>query len=197
MFLAIGVAGGLSFLWGAGLRTRAFAALFLFFAILPARQGKVVGIDSIEEHRASESLAIALHRAEYGAWERYPDSRLLVDAPRRQLLESIRDEIAAHRINADTFVLHLASSFRPWVATPLAVFEGVQETTLSYDPEVSEHTIGSRLESLSDVAILLGPDYPYVILEPAGINQDFRPDIERAGYTQIFGNAQGTVFRRL
>ena len=69
----------------------------------------------------------------------------------REILDAIRAEIDAGRLAHDTPVLHLARSFQQWVATPLGVFDGVNETFVSLDPEVSHQTVGGRLFGLEQL----------------------------------------------
>ena len=104
------------------------------------------------EHRFSETFAIDLRFAGSGFWVGFPDSRTIVDVPRQELLDAVRVEIDAGRLAHDTPVLHLAESFQQWVATPLGVFAGVNETFVSLDPEVSHQTVGGRLYGLEVAA---------------------------------------------
>ena len=181
----------------AGDRSRvALLAIFVITAALPIRS---TGIDDHHrgEHRFAEVLAIDLRWADRGYWRGYPDSRLLVDAPREALLDAVRAEIAAGRIRPDTPVLHVAASFQQWVATPLGVFSGVIETDVTPDAVVEIHTIGGRLRPLSDLSGLLAEGrYPYIAFEPGGLAEPdgLRAAITGAGYASIFSNAQGELF---
>ena len=47
-------------------------------------------------------------RGDSGFWVGFPDSRTVVDAPRQELLDAVRAEIAAGRLRHDTEVLHVA-----------------------------------------------------------------------------------------
>ena len=108
----------------------------------------------------------------------------------------MRAEIVAGRLRHDTPVVHVASSFQQWVATPLGVFDGVFETFLSEDPEVSHQTVGGRLFDVADIADFLDPsEFPFVVLEPRDLPEGLRPQILAAGYASIFSNEQGEVFR--
>jgi hypothetical protein len=179
----------------AGIRAAALG-LVVVACMLPLR---VAPIDAywLGDHRFSEALAIDLHFAEYGFWTNFPDSRLLVDRPRRELIEAVRSEIDGGRIGPDTPVLHVARSFQEWVATPLGVFTGVMETDVSLDPEHSIHTVGGRLHGLAELpAMLASRSYPYVLLEPglrlpAGLGDA----ILAAGYRPVFGNGEGVLYR--
>jgi hypothetical protein len=147
------------------------------------------------EHRFSETFAIDLRFAGSGFWLGFPDSRTIVDAPRREILDAVRVEIDAARLAHDTPVLHLARSFQQWVATPLGVFDGVDETFVSLDPEVSHQTVGGRLFGLQELpGYLASKAYRYVVLEPDGLPAGVRDEIVAAGYDSIFANDQGEVF---
>jgi len=96
-------------------------------------------------------------------------------------------------------VLHLASTFQQWSATPFGVFVGVDETSVSLDPEHSQHTAGGRLFGFDSLPGFLGSgDFGYVVFEPGGLdNADaLRAQIQAAGYDSIFANGQGEIFRR-
>ena len=170
------------------------AALPLRFAT-PALEPGEIDAYHLGEHRWSETFAIDLHFADIGFWQGFPDSRMVVDAPRQEILDRVRSEIAAGRLRHDTPVLHVASSFQQWSSTPLGVFDGVFETFLSEDPEVSHQTVGGRLFDVADLADFLVPArYPYVVLEPRDLPDGLSTQILAAGYTSIFANDQGEVF---
>ena len=103
-------------------------------------------------------------------------------------------------------MLHVASSFQQWIATPLGVFDGVFETFVSgcaddgnprcQGPEISHQTVGGRLFDIANIADFLDPTaYPYVVLEPRDLPDGISDQILAAGYTSIFFNEQGEVFR--
>ena len=170
------------------------AALPLRFAI-PTLEPGAIDAYHLGEHRWSETFAIDLHFADIGFWQGFPDSRTVVDEPRQAILDAVRGEIEAGRLRHDTPVLHLASSFQQWVSTPLGVFDGVFETFLSEDPEVSHQTVGGRLFDIANVADYLDPArYAYVVLEPRDLPAGLREQILSAGYASIFMNEQGEVF---
>ena len=80
-------------------------------------------------------------------------------------------------------------------ATPLGVFDGVFETFVSLDPEVSHQTVGGRLYGLDELpGFLASKDFPYLVLEPNGLPDGIRDQIVDAGYESIFANDQGEVF---
>ena len=188
----------------AGLSARAAAlALFVVVAALPLRP-KAIDAYHLGEHRWSETFAIDLRFAGSGFWVNFPDTRMVVDGPRQALLDALRVEIDAGRLDHDTEVLHVARTFQQWESTPLGVFDGVFETSISIDPEVSHQTVGGRLYgSRDDIvgtleqlrAFLATGTYGYVVLEPRGLPDDPTTLIELAGYAPIFENDQGTVFR--
>jgi hypothetical protein len=195
---AVGAAAALAHGWSTGrlswlVRVGAIGA-FVAVAALPVRP-KPIDAYHLGEHRLSETFAIDLRFAGSGFWVGFPDSRTVVDEPRRQLLDAVRAEIDAGRLVHDTQVLHLARSFQQWVATPLGVFDGVSETFISLDPEVSHQTVGGRLLGLEALpAALASKAYPYVVLEPNGLPDELRAELVAAGYATIFGNKQGEVF---
>jgi hypothetical protein len=121
-----------------------------------------------------------------------------VDPPRQALIDAVRAEIAAGRIGPRTPVLHVASSFQQWVATPLGVFTGVIETDVTPDAVIEIHTIGGRLRPLADLdRLLAGGTYPYVLLEPGGLEDPtLRDRILARGYVSTFANGQGDLFVR-
>jgi hypothetical protein len=201
VFAALLGAGGLAALVTAerlSLTVRAVAiAAFLGTAALPLRTAPIDAFH-LGEHRLSETLSIALRWAATGFWTGFPDSRYVVDAPRREILDAVRGEIAAGRIGPDTPVLHVAASFQQWVATPLGVFAGVTETDVVPDAVESIHTVGGRLHPMDDLTGLLASGrYAFVLFEPdpnelpAGI----RDQIVAAGYEPVFANGQGELFR--
>jgi hypothetical protein len=194
---AVGAAAALAHAWSTGrlpwlARVVAIGA-FVAVAALPLRP-KPIDAYHLGEHRFSETFAIDLHFAASGFWVGFPDSRTVVNAPRRELLDAVRAEIDAGRLAHDTPVLHVARTFQQWVATPLGVFDGVNETFLSLDPEVSHQTVGGRLFDVADLAAYLDLRYSYVVLEPDGLPDGTRDAIRGAGYVSVFANAQGEVF---
>lgn len=151
----------------------------------------------VGEHRVSESLAIALRWAEHGYWEGYPDARQLVGAQQVGLLDVLRREVAAGRIDAATEVLHVASGFRQSVATPIGVFTGIIETTLSPDAMPTIHSLGSRRHPLTDLEAMLEDPRSrdrYVVLEPAGLPTSLRSSMVAHGFVPIHANDRGIVF---
>lgn len=167
---------------------------FVLAAVLPIRPGPI-DVFFLGEHPIAETLAIDLRAAELGYWKGYPDRRRIVRPDQEALLEALRAEIAAGRIRAETPVLHVAASFQEWASTPLGVFAGVTETTLSPDAETSIHTAGGRLHPIADLAVALeGRAYPYVVLEPAGLPAGLRDRILGAGYRSLYANERGEVF---
>jgi hypothetical protein len=150
------------------------------------------------EHRFAESLAIDLRWAGNGFWSGFPDARQILDPPRREIADAIRAEIQAGRIGPETRVLHVASSFQQWVATPLGVVDGVVETFVSPDHEVSQQTVGGRLYGLESLdAFIASGDYPYAVLEPRGLAEasTVAEELLAAGYAPAFSNTQGTIYR--
>ena len=212
---AAGAAPALAFAWAGRSRPAigwlgrvAMLAAFVIVAALPLRFGNS-GDDSsckkdcapinayhLGEHRWSESFAIDLHFAAIGFWQGFPDPRSVVDRPRLEILEALRADIDAGRLRHDTPVLHVASSFQQWIATPLGVFDGVTETFVSLDPEVGHQTVGGRLFGLDALpGFLASGRFGYVVLEPRDLSDDVRRQIESAGYASFFANEQGQVFR--
>jgi hypothetical protein len=213
--VAAGAAPALSFAWGSDTRPAiawtgrvAMLAAFVIVAALPLRFGNS-GDDSackvdcapinayhLGEHRWSESFAIDLHFAASGFWRGFPDARLVVDRPRQEILEALRAEIDAGRLRHDTPVLHVASSFQQWDSTPLGVFDGVDESSVSLKPEVGHQTVGGRLYGFDVLpGFLSSGHFGYVVLEPRGLPGGLRQQIESAGYVPFFSNEQGQVFR--
>ncbi len=167
---------------------------FVLAAVLPVRPGPI-DVFFLGEHPIAETLAIDARDAELGYWKGYPDRRRIVRPDQEALIEALRAEIAAGRIRAETPVLHVAASFQEWASTPLGVFAGVTETTLSPDAETSIHTAGGRLLPIGDLAVALeGRAYPYVVLEPAGLPAGLRDRILGAGYRSLYANERGEVF---
>ena len=169
---------------------------FVGTVALPIR---TIPIDAFHlgEHRLSETLSIAMRWAQSGFWVGFPDSRYIVDAPRKEILAAVRAEIAAGRIGPDTPILHIAGSFQQWVATPLGVFDGVTETDVTPDAVTSIHTVGGRLHPLDDLAVLLASrTYPYLLFEPdpEKLPSGIRDAIVAAGYMPTFTNNQGELF---
>jgi hypothetical protein len=221
--LAIGAAGALAAIvrlrWLGLLRPLAIGA-YVIVSVYPFTDPIAVGplvisdprIDAplvssfqIGEHREAESLGLALFEAELGYWDQrssskpYPDPRLIIDEPRREVVDELRAEEEAGRLGPSTKVLNIASSFQQWVAVPVGVFTGAMETSISLQPEVSIHTDGGRLLGFEVLEReLLAGDYDYVLLEPSGLPPDvtanIRTDFVAYGYHPIFSNSQATIY---
>ena len=169
--------------------------IVLAVAVLPLR-ATTIDLLYLGEHRVSETLAIDLRYTERGYWTGYPNARTIVNGSRRAILDALRTEIGAGRLHADTPVLHVAANFQQWAATPLGVFDGVTETDVTPNAEVSIHTVGGRLHQFDELEALLAAAPPYVVLEPAGLPVETRARILAAGYRSIFVNRQGEIFVR-
>jgi len=169
--------------------------LFVVIAALPLRAEPIDTLH-LGERRWSEALAFDLRFAATGYWRGYPDSRQILDGPRLELVAAVREEILAGRLGPDDGVLHVARTFQQWDATPLGVFAGVIETTVSPDAEFSIHTVGGRLHRLDELDDLLAPRaFGYVLLEPSdSLPGDVRQRILGAGYVSIFKNDRGQLF---
>jgi hypothetical protein len=197
--VAVGSAAALAWLWQVPrlpwLARVVAVGLFVVVAAVPLRATTIDDLH-LGEHRLSEALAIDLRWAGTGYWTGFPDTRNLVDPPRRALIDAVRAEIDAGRIGPDTPILHVAKSFQQWVATPLGVFTGVTETDVSPDAEHSIHTVGGRLMDFVQLPELLASkEYSYLLFEP---DKDLPPGIDQeiaaAGYQPIFTNGQGTLY---
>lgn len=197
--LALAAAAGLRDLWRSrgwtGPMGPALVVIFVVVAALPLR-AEPLGVNEHKEYRYSESASITLRHAQNGYWVGFPDPRQIVNAEQIEILNAIRREHAEGRLTAQTELLHIASSFQQWSSTPVGVFTGVIETDATLDPEHSVLTEGGRLRHVDEVALLLAEEFAYVLLEPAGLPSDFRPQIEAAGYRSIFANQRGELFRR-
>jgi hypothetical protein len=198
-FLAVAGAIGLAAAWEARGRPAIVRAVLcgivLVLAAAPIRS-EIVHELSLGEHRLAESLSISLRNAAAGYWRGYPDQRRLIDPERAELVALLRGEIDGGRLTGRSHVLHVAQSFQPWAATPLAVFTGAIETTATLDPEVSIHTEGGRLEDVAELSTLLLQAFDYVVLEPEGLPDDPVSRITAAGFTPVFANARGSVYHR-
>lgn len=191
--VALGSGPGGRLAWPLGVG--AVAALVALAAV-PLRTQPIDAFH-LGEHRYSESLAIDLRWTARGFWSGFPDSRQILDPSRREIADAIRREIDAGRIRHDTPVLHVAASFQQWVSTPLGVFDGVVETFVSPNPEISQQTVGGRLHGIAELDGLIGSRaYPYVVLEPNGLPNGvaIRDELLASGYRSIFANGQGEVF---
>jgi len=146
--------------------------VFLLVAVYPTTLPLATNVQ-IGEHRASESVGLALREAERGYWtwlsRRLSDARLIIDAPRQEVVDELRSEEAAGRLGPSTRVLHIASSFQQWVSVPIGVFTGAMETSISLQPELSIHTVGGRLLGFDQLDAQLTSGYGYVVLEPAAL----------------------------
>ncbi len=202
VMLAIGGAGGLAAL--ARQRTlgpiRPLAiGLVLLVAIFPNEQPLATNVQ-IGEHRAAESLGLALREAELGYWNfnSYPDTRLIIDAPRQQVVDELRAEEAAGRLGPSTKVLNIASWFQEWVAIPIGAFTGAMESSISLSPELSIHTVGGRLYGFDRIVPELASGYGYVVLQPGGLPPDLvsktEAEIAAAGYRRIWSNSFAYIY---
>ena len=168
-------------------------AVFLAAAILPIRAEPIDAL-LLGEHRISETLSIDLRNAETGFWVGYPDSRTVITPVQQDLVDRFREEVTGGRLQATTPVLHVASDFQQWSATPLGVFGGMIETVVSVNTEVSAHTAGGRLHPFDELGSLLAAGFPYVLLEPQDLPSGTRDEIVAAGYRSIYANARGEIF---
>jgi hypothetical protein len=195
-FLGVSAAVGLAALWERTafptLVRAVIAGIFLVAAAAPIRLG-VADPLTVGEHRLSEVAAIAWHTAAEGYWQGYPDPRTLIDQPEADVVAALRAEIDAGRLRADTPVLHVAATFQAWGSIPLSVFVGVDETSASLDPENSIHTAGGRLHSVDELPALLGPQFPYVVFEPAGLPTNTADELAAAGYKPVFTNSRAEI----
>jgi hypothetical protein len=207
VMLAIGAAGTMAMIWRMrwlGI-VRPLALLPLLVVILYPWPAPFATNVQIGEHRAAESVGLALREAERGYWDfdspgYYPDSRLIIDAPRQAVVDAIRAEEAAGRLGPGTRVLHLAASFQQWVSVPIGVFTGALETSISLQPEVSIHTDGGRLYGFERLDQELAAGYGYVVLEPPKLPSELvdssTTQILAAGYHQVWWNTQAIIYAR-
>ena len=197
IFLAVLAAFALHALWTSpnfGLRLRTvMVAIFLIAASLPVRAEPIDRL-YLGEHRLSETLSIELGYVETGYWRGYPDWFTLIDRDEGELLDRLRQEIAAGRLTSTTRVLHVSFSFQQWVSTPLGVFAGIMETASSQETQVSIHTAGGRLFGLDQLTRLLRDGFKYVVYEPKKVTVLVRPEILAAGFKPIWKNARGEIF---
>ena len=205
VMLAIGAAGAMAAFWR--LRwlgvVRPLALLPLLVLILYPWPSPLATNVQIGEHRAAESVGLAFREAQRGYWDFgspgvYPDSRLIIDAPRQAVVDALRAEEAAGRLGPKTQVLHIAASFQQWVSVPIGVFTGAMETSISLQPEVSIHTDGGRLYGFERLDAELAAGYGYVVLEPPKLPSDVvdssKTQILAAGYHQIWSNPQAIIY---
>jgi hypothetical protein len=150
----------------------------------------------IEEHRYADSLAVALNHAEHGYWVGYPDSRRVVDPSRQALIDAVLAEVRDGRWRASGTVLHVASTFEQWSATPLGVFAGVIETDAVVDPQQGVHTAGGRLQDLADLDALLNEGFDYVVVEGYEPGNAYLRAAEASGYVTRWANGQATLLSR-
>jgi hypothetical protein len=222
VMLAVGAAGALAEI----LRIRRLGVLrpiaiglFLVVTVFPITDPIVLGpivisgtpvtaplISNVQigEHRAAESVGLALLEAQNGYWDvgtayqYYPDPRTIIDAPRQQVVDELRAEENAGRLGPATKVLNIASSFQQWVSVPVGVFTGAIETSISLQPELSIHTDGGRLLGFGDLDHELASGYGYVVLEPNGLPADVlanaQASIAAAGFHQMWSNSQATIY---
>jgi len=202
VMLAVGAAGALAAVCRErrlGLLRPAAVGVFLLVAVYPITEPLATNVQ-IGEHRGSESLGLALREAESGYWVGYPDSRLIIDAPRRQVVDELRSEERAGRLGPATRVLHIAASFQQWASVPIGVFTGAMETSISLQPELSIHTEGGRLLGFDQLEQEMASGYGYVVLEPAGLGSDLvartTADLSAGGYRQIWSNSQAAIYAR-
>jgi hypothetical protein len=196
---ALAGAVGLRELWNRsrphGILRLILAASLVALLVLPSRTDHE-RTDEIVEYRMAESLSIALHHAQDGYWKGYPDARTLIDRDQQDIIGFLREEQRQGRLRSGTQVLHFAESFQQWTATPLGVFAGVLETTVSKDPERSMQTVGGRLHGLDETHQLLQGDYPYVVVEGMQLPPEVRSEVVAAGYRLIFTNPRGEIYFR-
>ncbi|MGH2357260.1 MAG: hypothetical protein ACRDGJ_04520, partial [Candidatus Limnocylindria bacterium] len=197
--LSLAAAGALSRLASAPrwpLPGQAVVATFTILAVVPFRFWPAdVGINNYTEHRMAESVAIVLHHAEHGYWVGYPDSRNLVNGAQVEILDRLRAERDAGALTAGSHVLHVADSFQPWIATPVAVFTGIHETIAALETDPSVHGEGGREYLTSELPRLLEVGYEYLLIEGDALLAEWRPRAESAGYQSLMANERGVLFR--
>jgi hypothetical protein len=202
VMLAIGAAGALAAVYRLrrlGLIRPVAIAAVLVVAVYPTTMPLATNVQ-IGEHRAAESVGLALREAQFGYWtfNGYPDSRLIIDAPRQQVVDKLRAEEQAGRLGPSTRVLNIAWWFQQWVAVPVGVFTGAMETSISLHPELSIHTEGGRLYGFDRLSRELATDYGYVVLQPAGLSASqvasTETAISAAGYHQIWSNSLAIIY---
>jgi hypothetical protein len=195
--LAIAAGLGLAAFWALrdlpGLVRVGAVSAFVVLASLSFRPDALEP-EAIEQHRYAEVLGISLANAQDGYWVGHPDTRRILDEPRRELVAAVRAEVAAGRLGATSQVLHVAPSFQQWEATPLGVFAGVMESTATPDAERSIHTYGGRLYPLADLDTLLRQAYPYVVVE--GYAEPVVERVRAAGYAEVWRNERAVLLRR-
>ena len=147
-------------------------------------------------HPAADALAYDLRTAQLGYWVGYPDPRLLLDSPERELVDRLRGLEASGELGANGSVLHVAASFQPWASIPVGVFTGAIETIVSTDASRTIFTTGDRLLPMATLDRELGAGFRYVLLEPAGLPSTIRDKIVAAGYRSLLVNARGELFGR-
>jgi hypothetical protein len=196
-FIAIAGGLGLAGLWVryelSGIARVAIGSVFVFFAAVSLRPA---GVDPerIEQHAWAETLAVALQSAQDGYWVGHPDPRLVIDAPREELVTAVQQQQRAGSIGPASAVLHVAPSFQQWEATPLGVFTGVIETDATTDPERSIHTVGGRLYDIRRLRRMLGADYPWLVVE--GMSESWPiAAAEEAGYHLVWRNDRALLLR--
>jgi hypothetical protein len=203
VMLAIGAAGALAAVTRlralGALRSLAIAAVLLI-TVYPTTLPLATNVQ-IGEHRAAESVGLALREAELGYWtfNGYPDSRHIIDAPRQQVVDELRSEEQAGRLGPSTRVLNIASSFQQWAAVPVGVFTGAMETSISLRPERSIHTEGGRLFGFDRLDEELASGYGYVVLAPDNLASDLLAETQsriELRYHEIWSNSQAAIYAR-
>jgi hypothetical protein len=201
--LAVGAAGAIAAVYRMrrlGQIRAVLIGMFLVLAIYPTASLPTSNAE-ISENPASESLAIALREAQFGYWNfnGYPDTRLIIDAPRQQVVDQLRAEESAGRLGPSTRVLNIASSFQQWTSVPIGVFTGAMETSISLQPELSIHTVGGRLYGFDRLPQELASDYGYVVLQPGNISPDLisqtKALLSADGYSSMWSNSLVTIYR--
>jgi hypothetical protein len=202
VMLAIGGAGGLAALARArplGPVRHLAIGVVLLVAIYPNEQPLASNVQ-IGEHRAAESVGLALREAQLGYWNfnGYPDSRQIIDAARQQVVDELRAEEAAGRLGPSTRVLNIASWFQEWVAVPIGAFTGAMESSISLSPELSIHTVGGRLYGFGRIVPELASGYGYVVLQvgglPPALVSQTETEIAAAGYREIWSSSFAIIY---
>lgn len=198
-FAGIAAGVGIALLWvGLDRAARLRVGLVTAFVIVASvsLHPDAVDPEAVRQHPYAETLAIALQGAQNGYWVGYPDTRLVIDAQRRELVAAVQGEQRAGRMGPDTALLHVAPSFQQWDATPLGVFTGVMETDATEDPEASIHTKGGRLLSIDSLGTLLGRAYPYLVIEGYPDSAGYLARAISSGYRPIWRNERAILLSR-
>jgi hypothetical protein len=169
------------------------------FALLLFPRAPASNIDYYNhEHSISENWLVDYSILSNGYWTNTDDSRWTWSPREAALLEVLRKEIAAGRINTATHILHIVRDVNPdeaWLR--FSVFTGIDDDPVVWipaGPDLGMFLREGRVKPMSQLGQALAARPPYILVEvplPQGV------DISRDEYALLIEQDHFKLYRRL